>query len=674
MEKLKEYVQAENIEAQLKEWLADLDPKVIGEAALKEVAKKLTYEVGKVVVTKIISLIPVPSPDKIITIFQNIYDGVKFFFDSIKKAEKIGEEINNVATAVVGLQAGAGAPVTAVKMATLRAIKAMGPIALDMVVDKIPGAKNVIEKIKAGLTHAQDAVKNAIGNLFKKLKGFADKILKRAWGGATQLGTEEDRKGQVGKAKTWEWGGKTRGLWGRYTNGTGEVMMPYQGKGQPTQTKTARALLDYWQTKINDMPPDKKPAAQARYQTANTRLTGAVATEFQKVKTAQDQVNAATKDQQGKRAKTTDVQVKIKALNAEKKVFQTAIDQLSKDMQAIEKVCEAGACFAAGTKLLAKGVWGIGYREIERITTDDYVASRDENRPDGQVEWKQVQEIFVRTGRIINLNIKGQVIRTTPEHPFFVENRGWTPASELNAGDWLLGQGNETSCVLSIADTDDYGVVYNLSVADWHTYFVGNESWDWSIWAHNACINIALGLDAGLLTFARNHDAKMYKDWLPEYFGRDPGDLSWDPADVNGGTSSKFASAFRVAVEQSKEIFFNLEGFNLDYWNQAAKEAKSTGFGSVRINGYNIGSTTPWELGSLVGNTSRHGAMHFVSNNADMSFDQFKIKTYAIDHFSPAVRAEKTNNPNWKTSIASTNAIATLVNYFDYTDDKIEAI
>ncbi|MCZ2340833.1 MAG: HINT domain-containing protein, partial [Bacteroidales bacterium] len=30
-------------------------------------------------------------------------------------------------------------------------------------------------------------------------------------------------------------------------------------------------------------------------------------------------------------------------------------------------------------------------------------------------------------------------------------------------------------------------VVYNLRVADWHTYFVGGEDWGFSVWAHNTC-------------------------------------------------------------------------------------------------------------------------------------------------------------------------------------------
>jgi hypothetical protein len=34
--------------------------------------------------------------------------------------------------------------------------------------------------------------------------------------------------------------------------------------------------------------------------------------------------------------------------------------------------------------------------------------------------------------------------------------------------------------------TGEYAAVYNLRLADFHTYFVGSEDWGFSVWAHNA--------------------------------------------------------------------------------------------------------------------------------------------------------------------------------------------
>ena len=40
--------------------------------------------------------------------------------------------------------------------------------------------------------------------------------------------------------------------------------------------------------------------------------------------------------------------------------------------------------------------------------------------------------------------------------------------------------------VEEVADTGELATVYHLRIADFHTYFVGEESWGFSVWAHNA--------------------------------------------------------------------------------------------------------------------------------------------------------------------------------------------
>ena len=39
--------------------------------------------------------------------------------------------------------------------------------------------------------------------------------------------------------------------------------------------------------------------------------------------------------------------------------------------------------------------------------------------------------------------------------------------------------------VAEVFDTGTYEPVYNLRVAEYHTYFVGKEAWGWALWAHN---------------------------------------------------------------------------------------------------------------------------------------------------------------------------------------------
>jgi len=78
------------------------------------------------------------------------------------------------------------------------------------------------------------------------------------------------------------------------------------------------------------------------------------------------------------------------------------------------------------------------------------------------------------------------VIRTTAEHPFWVYNRGWQTAGELRPGDALLGHDGGRTAVEEVLDTGESETVYNLRVADYHTYFVGRRAWGFSAWAHNA--------------------------------------------------------------------------------------------------------------------------------------------------------------------------------------------
>lgn len=74
-----------------------------------------------------------------------------------------------------------------------------------------------------------------------------------------------------------------------------------------------------------------------------------------------------------------------------------------------------------------------------------------------------------------------RAIGTTEEHPFFVKDKGWTPAGQLKEGD-LLRTVDGWVPVTGVKPTGRYETVYNLRVADYHTYFVGSEEWGFSVW------------------------------------------------------------------------------------------------------------------------------------------------------------------------------------------------
>jgi hypothetical protein len=143
-------------------------------------------------------------------------------------------------------------------------------------------------------------------------------------------------------------------------------------------------------------------------------------------------------------------------------------------------VLNAG-CFAAGTKLWTP----LGYRNVEDLQPGEWVYARAEHDPYGPIAAKVVEAKFARTGRILHLHLPGgRLIRTTPEHPFFLDGKGWTAAGALQAGDRLRTDGGWVA-VAEVFDTGEYAPVYNLRVAEYHTYFVGDAGWGWALWAHN---------------------------------------------------------------------------------------------------------------------------------------------------------------------------------------------
>lgn len=81
--------------------------------------------------------------------------------------------------------------------------------------------------------------------------------------------------------------------------------------------------------------------------------------------------------------------------------------------------------------------------------------------------------------------IGSDVLETTPEHPFFVEGE-WVPAGDLAVGDLISSASGEHEPVLDVTVIREPQVMYNLTVAQAHTYYVGTGEW----LVHNACSRI----------------------------------------------------------------------------------------------------------------------------------------------------------------------------------------
>jgi hypothetical protein len=100
------------------------------------------------------------------------------------------------------------------------------------------------------------------------------------------------------------------------------------------------------------------------------------------------------------------------------------------------------------------------------------------------------------------------VIEGTAEHPFYVYGKGWTPLAELQPGDWLRTD-NGWVQVGGVKDTGRVETVYNLRVADHHTYFVGTPEWGFGIWAHNA--DCALLTTDGVNYIVQHQGKELFK-------------------------------------------------------------------------------------------------------------------------------------------------------------------
>lgn len=137
-----------------------------------------------------------------------------------------------------------------------------------------------------------------------------------------------------------------------------------------------------------------------------------------------------------------------------------------------------GACFAAGVPLLTP----YGSKKIECFQVGDEVLSRSEYDPEGPLEVKVVEEVFKRLAPLWQVRVDGRSIGTTAEHPFWVLGKGWTPARFLACGDGLASHDGEWVTVEDVRETQEVLVVYNLRVADFHTYFVGCDDWGFAVW------------------------------------------------------------------------------------------------------------------------------------------------------------------------------------------------
>ncbi len=146
---------------------------------------------------------------------------------------------------------------------------------------------------------------------------------------------------------------------------------------------------------------------------------------------------------------------------------------------AIDEAGLSGKCFIAGTLIVTT----LGLVPIEKIVPGDTVYSFN---PETLVVSEQlVEETFVReSNELVHIQVGSETISATPDHPFYVPQKGFVDAIELRAGDALYTVNGKYVIVEQIQhEILELPVkVYNFRVANNHTYFVGNTE----VGVHNA--------------------------------------------------------------------------------------------------------------------------------------------------------------------------------------------
>lgn len=83
---------------------------------------------------------------------------------------------------------------------------------------------------------------------------------------------------------------------------------------------------------------------------------------------------------------------------------------------------------------------------IGSIVIGDYVLAWNEE--DGEVGYYEVVDAFHHTDKVVTeLIVGGEWIETTPEHPFYVEGKGWVLAEDLEIGDQIRKSDGTTGAV-----------------------------------------------------------------------------------------------------------------------------------------------------------------------------------------------------------------------------------
>ncbi len=158
----------------------------------------------------------------------------------------------------------------------------------------------------------------------------------------------------------------------------------------------------------------------------------------------------------------------VKPLEQRYRVREVAVADRSSSTNASAPSRMSMDCLAAGTM-----VWTLdGHKAIEKVQLGDQVLSQD---PDtGELAYRPVLATTVRpAGPLMRIETRRGAIRTSGGHLFWQSGQGWVKARDLKRGA-TLHTAKEVIQVHQV-DSVESEPTYNLVVADFHSYFVGEQ-------------------------------------------------------------------------------------------------------------------------------------------------------------------------------------------------------
>ncbi len=151
----------------------------------------------------------------------------------------------------------------------------------------------------------------------------------------------------------------------------------------------------------------------------------------------------------------------------------------------VDDIVGAFCCFTAGTMVATEN----GLKPIETLKVGDRVLSKSDVT--GETAYKAITATIPKHDRVIyriefaislpDGSERVTSFETTEEHPWRANDNQWVETRNLDEGHIIQTAYGQGARVLSVTNTAKLQATYNIEVADFHTYFIGEDR----IWVHN---------------------------------------------------------------------------------------------------------------------------------------------------------------------------------------------